>query len=92
MPSEDYFPEADSNESTPDAAPQSNDTDYETFLVPKAAFGKEVNPGDTETVEIVHVYEDEVECRCTGGEDKPSGKSKMDQAMDDMGSMSMKEG
>lgn len=94
MPENDFYPEASGEDSASESPQSSKDSssDYDTFLVPKSAFGEsEPNPGDKETIEVVHVYEDEIECRCTGGKEESPKKSTMDEAMDDMGSMT-KEG
>lgn len=90
----DYFPSAEDDTSTSASQSEASDTnekdtgeedgEYETFLAPKSAFG-ELNPGDKETVECVHSYEDEYELRCT--KDKGSKKSTMDEAMEGMGKM-----
>lgn len=94
MADQDYYPEPSTDETSQSDSPSPKgkpDADYETFLVPKAAFGeKGIEPGQTETIECVHVYEDEVECRCSGGE-KKNDKSTMDEAMDEMGSMAKEE-
>lgn len=43
----------------------------ETALLPKSLFGGDCKPGDKYTVEVVHVYDDELEV-------KPSGKAAAD--------------
>lgn len=62
--------------------------DYETFLVSKAALGsREVRPGDTVTMRVEHVYDDEVEmCPADSEtETKPEGPSSADEELDTMG-------
>ena len=94
-----YYPEPSSDSAASDEASSqdtsdsqikdTSDTEYETFLVPKEAFSKDMNPGDTETIECVHVFEDQLECKCVG--EQKEEKSEMDNAMEDMGSMSAPE-
>lgn len=85
----DYYPDM----SGEDAAAEQPDkgmgadkekSDYDTFLVPKSSLSGDPEPGMKETIEIVHVYEDEVECRCVGGE---KGKSAMDEAGESLAKM-----
>ncbi len=58
--------------------------EQETALLPKSVFrGKDLKAGDKETVEVVHIYSDEVEVRCVGkykDDEKPreSVASKLD--------------
>jgi hypothetical protein len=40
-------------------------SDMETFMAPKSAFyGKDLKAGDTKTVKVMKVHEDEVELEC----------------------------
>lgn len=47
---------------TPAAAPQSKEVaKSDTALLPKSLLGSDAKPGDTITLSVVHVYEDEIE-------------------------------
>ncbi len=82
---ENYYPPTDEEESNlpPDDAGKPN-TDAQTALVPKEFLGT-VAVGDTMTVKVVHVYEDEVEVERVNEESKetepaaPSYESEIDE-------------
>lgn len=60
--------------------------DSETFLTPKSAFG-DVKVGDTQSFEVVHIYEDEIEWKPADTEtpkEEMSAAEEMDNA-DKMG-------
>jgi len=68
---------------TPDKAEAHEDESGETALIPKALLaGKEFKPGEEMVVEIVHVYEDEVEIKYASEKKREDKKpsSQMDQA------------
>lgn len=63
-----------SSDSTP--APDKTDAeDSETFLTPKSAF-PDVKVGDQQTVEAVHIYEDEIEWKPVGKEKETPEETK----------------
>jgi len=83
MPNSDpYADEGDVQVSTPSETPgdeeqeptaEEQDDSASTALLPKSIFGKEMKPGDKEQIEIVHVYEDEYEVKCSySGDEKPA--------------------
>jgi hypothetical protein len=50
----------------------SKSSDSKTSILPKSFFGGEVNPGDTCTVRVTAVHEDDVECEYEGtSKEKP---------------------
>lgn len=70
----DYYPQTDTADESPPAADtssednqqgtESNDEVGETALVPKSILaGKELQPGDTVTFKVVHLYDDEIALR-----------------------------
>ncbi len=88
----DYYPsmEEDGAATEPDKGMDSDkESTYDTFLVPKSSLSGDPEPGMKETIEVVRVLEDEVECRCTGGNKKE--KSAMDEADESLGAMAMEE-
>lgn len=74
-------PSAEDNEQ---AEPE--DESGDTFLIPKSAlYGKNIKPGDKETIEVVSVMDDEVEAKCVGKKDSSeSDMDKADSALDSM--------
>ena len=96
MASDSMYPEGDEPQSTgqtpaTDEQRKHEDEDVGGTLVPKSFFDGDVEPGHRCEVEVVHVYDDEVEIKYTkpGEEKKP--QSQMDQAdgaIDKMASMS----
>lgn len=68
-----YYPSTDDTAESAPAAPDTegtageqkpNDELGETALVPKSILaGKELQPGDTVTFKVVHLYDDEIELR-----------------------------
>lgn len=84
---QDYYGDSeDADPSTAQAEPEKpdekEDEGGETALIPKALLaGKEFKPGEEIMLEIVHLYDDEVEVKyATGKEDKEKPKSQMDQS------------
>jgi len=72
----DYYPDTENTAASAPAAPDTSAADTEqnpesdtedlgeTALVPKSILaGKELQPGDTVTFKVVHLYDDEVELR-----------------------------
>ena len=73
-----------SEESGAAAAPEA-ESDENSFLAPKDAFGGECKEGDTYTVKVVGVYEDELELAKVDKESKPADMdSTPDSRMDEM--------
>lgn len=68
-----------------EAAEPEDDGD-DTFLIPKSAlYGKNIKPGDKETIEVVSVMDDEVEAKCVGKKDESeSDMDRADSALDEM--------
>lgn len=69
MPDE-YYPEmaAGDDEGAEPMPPEKEDAEPTTALLPKSLFGGTVKPGDTLTVKVSAVYEDEVEIETAGTE------------------------
>lgn len=90
----DYYPHDDSSDqSTSDSGSMDGQDDTEeraegeTALVPKSLFaGKAPEVGDTVSLKVVHIYEDEIEVEPETEEKEESG-SAMDEAMNGMGEM-----
>lgn len=86
-----YYPEPTEDDS-PKPESKGEEPDTETTLIPKTLLaGKEFKPGDEVIFKIVHMYDDEVEIAYATDEKKEEPKSAMDESMDDMGKMAMKE-
>lgn len=81
-----YDPSSEDNE----PAEPEQDEGEDTFLIPKSAlYGKNIKPGDRETIEIVSIMDDEVEAKCVGkannDKDEDSSSSPdMDRANSDL--------
>lgn len=89
----DYYPEPDDQSAATETEDvegmESKDGETEsegkTALLPKSMFG-DVKPGDTVTVKVTHIYEDEVEVEKTGEaeeseeEDELKGDEEFDMA------------
>jgi hypothetical protein len=79
---EDYYPTEQSEE--PNLPPEDAEepkTDSETALMPKALLG-DVAVGDTVTLKVVHIYEDEIEVEKVTeepNEQKPQFESEIDE-------------
>jgi hypothetical protein len=61
---------------------KSNDGDKDmqkTSILPKSFFGGEVNPGDTCTVRVTAVHEDDVECEYEGSASEKPDDSESDE-------------
>lgn len=96
---EDYYPNPGGDEPQPTGTdtgakePADDSPEENTFLVPKDALGgKEPNPGDKCTFEIVKVHGDEVEVRYVGEEESDSeygDKGTMKESLGDMDKMPM---
>ena len=82
---ENYYDDGPSSETSVGApksqgedASKSNDGDEKmgkTSILPKSFFGHEVKPGDTCTVRVTAVHEDDVECEYEdSGSEKPDDK------------------
>lgn len=71
------------------AGDDSADQEYKTSLLPKDFFkGKDLKVGDKETVEVVHIYSDEIEVKCVGKEESdPEPKESMSSKIDSMAMM-----
>lgn len=64
------------------------DDSDDTFLIPKSAlYGKNIKPGDKETIEVVSVMDDEVEAKCVGKKEDDSSSPDMDKANSDLDAM-----
>lgn len=80
-----YYPDDEPDESSPgedDGGSGMEEGGVQTALIPKSLLmGKEFNPGDEVVLEIVHLYEDEVEVKYA-----PEKKDKKEEkeGMDDM--------
>ncbi len=72
--SADTSPSGSNSNPTP-APDKSEDDSAETFLTPKSAFG-DVKVGDQQTVEAVHIYEDEIEWKPVGKESETPAETK----------------
>ena len=79
---DDYYNDGGDSAGTPVGAPKAEGEDVskssdsqgseKTSILPKSFFGGEVKPGDTCTVRVTAVHEDDVECEYEGsGEQKP---------------------
>lgn len=84
MPTQYESPPASAEDDEP--AEMEQDEGEDTFLIPKSAlYGKDIKPGDKETIEVVSVMDDEVEAKCTGKKDSPeSDMDRADSALDSM--------
>lgn len=101
----DYYPSPDTADESPPAAAdtsnegsqqgtESDDEVGETALVPKSILaGKDLQPGDTVTFKVVHLYDDEIALRPVSEskeeETEPQGMSANDE-IDSMAEMPMK--
>lgn len=78
----DYYPEPD--DQTPaegeDEGMEQEESGGKTALVPKSMLGSELKVGDTVTMKVTHIYEDEVELQPAGEgetEDEDEGETEM---------------
>lgn len=93
MPATDYYPQMPAGPPPKGRGPpppdkdREEDGDYETFLVAKSALGgREVRPGETITMRVEHVYDDEVEmCTAKSKPKEPEGPPSADEELDMMG-------
>lgn len=85
---EDYYPKMD-DDAAPDKAGDGEEADEgETTLVPKSMFGgKDYQPGDKCTFEIMHDHGDEVEVRHVSDQSDEKHESEMDKAAGRLGAM-----
>lgn len=76
-----YDDDDDSGRDSKDGTPKDNDEDAASALLPKSVLGDhKLKPGDQVMLEVVHIYEDEVEVKY-GRKDKEK-KEKRDQDSD----------
>ena len=81
--------ETQSDKNEPD---EKDESDSETFLAPKSAFGSyKCKVGDVKKFEVVHEYEDEVELKYLGKESKAKSEEgpSMDKANMELDKMAM---
>src|SRR5512139_1764347 len=101
----DYYPETEDTAASAPAAPDTSGTDSEqkpesdtedlgeTALVPKSILaGKTLQPGDTVTFKVVHLYDDEVELRpeSESKEEEETESMSASEEIDSMAGMPMK--
>lgn len=86
---EDYYPQEEQSGvgrlPPEDSEPESGDS--ETALLPKAMLG-DAAPGDTLTLTVVHVYEDEIEVKKTEPETEKPNRPTYEGELDDLAEMS----
>jgi hypothetical protein len=82
---EDYYPTEQAEEPTqPPEKDVETNTDSETALMPKALLG-DVAVGDTVTLKVVHIYEDEIEVEKVTDE-QTEKRPQFESEIDDMSS------
>ena len=94
---DDYFPGASEDAGStlegppgpPKSKPESDEEAGESALIPKSMLGGDVQPGQTITVKVKRVYDEEVEVEPVGqgGDEEADESSPMDAAMGEMDRM-----
>lgn len=86
MPEDTYYPEPDDQQMAVAASPDNDEQneDYSTGLLPKQLFGEDIKPGDTVTVTVKRVLDNEVEVALPETETKEEQPSDADLEIDRM--------
>ncbi len=92
--SDGYSDSEDSGMDSKDGMAKEDSDDSASCLIPKSVLhGKKVEPGDKVILEVVHIYEDEVEVKYgskekeSKSEDEDEGESQMDVSQKELDTM-----
>lgn len=78
-----YDDDDDSGKDSKDWTPKDNDEDASSALLPKSVLGDhKLKPGDQVMLEVVHIYEDEVEVKYGRKDKEKKEKEKRDDGND----------